>query len=311
MKTFTLLCLSSLLPFTTFAVTRTSVANGMWSNPSTWSPAGVPGPADDIVINTSVQYNQNISFGQALFHITAAGSLIDLGTDTIAFGGDFFLVEGYVSASLISVGAVDSVVNYGFMDVSEFAQSGTMFNRAGAGICASMQVLTSDDFTNDGSVSTGMWVNGATVNGNGGQFCISGNFINTAQISGTIDICDASPGGFGDVNTGTIAGSVTYCQAGPCQLCILSSIDEIHPAAEISIVPHPVNETSVVSFTATGNNESDHTFVITDVTGRTVRSITFSGNQFALDRAGMEPGMYFYQLLSENEVLASGKLQVE
>lgn len=312
MRNFTLI-LFFLAPFSLFGVTKTSIANGMWSNPSIWSPTGVPTPGDDIVVNTAVTYNQNISFGMSLFHVTAGGSLVDMGTDTISFGGDFFKIEGYVSASMIDVGPVDSVVNYGTIDVADLIHGDELFvNHASGSICVSQLLTTNWTFVNNGSVSAGTWVNGRTVSGTGGKFCVSGNFVNTSQISGTIDICDASPGGFGDINQGTIAGTVTYCQVGPCSQCMLSGVVDHYDPSTVTIAPHPVQTISVFEFGITQIGEGDvNTFIVTDVAGRVVRTISFTGARLQFDRSGMESGIYFYQLVREEQIVVSGKMMLE
>lgn len=309
MRNFTLLLLF-LVPFSLSAVTKTSIANGSWSNPTIWSPAGVPGPGDDITVNTAVTFNQNISFGMQLFHITLSGSLIDMGSDSIMFGGDVFLIEGYLSTSVLSVGAVDSVVNRSQIEVNELIQSGVMYNYNW--ICTAVQVMTSDNFINNGSVKTDMWVNSGVVTGNGGQFCIAGNFINTDQISGNIDICDASPGGFGDVNTGTISGSVTNCAAGPCPTCLLPGYPEYYQPSGVAIVPNPVVNVSTLVFEhpqmdlGTQNN-----LVITDVAGREIKRAVFTGRQATFDRTGLQSGMYFFSVISNGETIVASKILVE
>lgn len=311
MKNFTLL-IFAILPFSLFAVTKTSVANGPWSSASTWSPSGAPGAGDDIVVNTGVTYNSNINFGMALFHITAAGSLVDTGTDTLTIGGDYFLNEGYMTTAVFVVGTVDSAVNRGSIAVTEIAQSGTFINHASGSICVSTRSMTSDDIMTAGSWSTGDLINGAVVVGNGGRFCVSGNFINSGSISGTLDICDASPGGLGDYNAGTIAGSVTNCQVGPCQTCTPNGIPEMYEVVSVNITPHPVSEVSTFEFVVPQlNAASVNELMITDITGRVVRVIPFVGTSVQLDRSGMDAGMYFYQLIHEESVVFAGKVTVQ
>jgi hypothetical protein len=43
-----------LLPFCAQGTVYTSVANGNWNTPTTWSPNGVPGSSDDVIINNTV-----------------------------------------------------------------------------------------------------------------------------------------------------------------------------------------------------------------------------------------------------------------
>ncbi len=293
------------------AITRTSIINGAWSSPTTWSPAGIPSPADDsIIVNTSVTFNQTIGLGSTEFWITAAGSLMDMANDTIAFGGDFMIVDGYLSVSMFVPGANNSVSNNGQIDVIEMAQSGTFNNQTGGSLCVTTMLATSDVFINDGDVSCGTWVNGAVVSGNGGQFCIAGNFINSDQIGGSIDICDASPGGFGDVNMGTIAISVTTCQAGPCAVCVTSSIEEANYSSLVKISPNPILDQGVLEVIS-GNTTGSYSFTVLDVSGRMVKSIIFSGSQLYFDRAGMETGIYIFQLVSQEGLSTNGKFIVQ
>ena len=156
-----------------------------------------------------------------------------------------------------------------------------------------------------------MWINSGVVTGTGGQFCVSGNFINSDAISGNIDICDASPGGMGDVNVGTIATMVTYCQAGPCLSCIMPGIQEHQMLSELTIKPHPVNTISLLEFSGTINQESSmKLFIVYDVSGRIVRTNSFYGNQLYFDRIGIESGIYLYQVVVENVMIGAGKLRI-
>lgn len=310
MRNFTLLILF-LAPFSLSAVTKTSIAAGSWSNPAIWSPAGVPTAGDDIIVNTGVTFfGMNINSGSALFHVTSNGSLNGLNTDTLTFGGDYFLNESYIGCGMFAVGATDSVVNSGFMEFQEVAQSGTYLNYGN--MCVAVLLATSDDFTNNGDVACDSWVNSGVVTGTGGQFCIVNNFINSDQISGTIDICDASPGGFGDQNLGTISPSVTNCAAGPCGSCIQPGFGENSAQINVTVAPHPVQSTSLFTFDLPQINDgSMNTFVVTDVAGRVVKSISFTGSRLEFDRSGMESGVYFYQLVKDHSIVLTGKMIVQ
>lgn len=311
MRNFTLLIVF-LTPFSLFGLTRTSVVAGAWNNPSTWSPSGVPTPADDsIIVATGVTFfGQNIVFGNSVFRITSTGSLNAFNTDTITFGGDYFLNESYVGCGVFVVGATDSAVNRGQMEFQEVLQSGTFINYGN--VCIAMELATSDDVINNGDVSCDTWINGAVVSGNGGQFCIANNFINTDQISGNIDICDNTPGGFGDQNMGTISGSVTTCAAGPCGSCVQPGFAEYYQPSSVSVNPHPVNTISTFEFELPQMNDgSESDFIVTDVSGRVVKQITFSGNKFSFDRAGMESGVYLYSVVSTDKTLLTGKMIVQ
>jgi len=311
MRSFTFLLLFT-VSFSLSAVTRTSIVNGMWSNSSTWSPAGVPAFTDDVIVNTAVSYNQDIALNGALFHITASGSLQDMALDTISFGGNLFLNEGYMSAAGFAIGAADSAVNYGTITVDEFSQSGLMINHSSGIICAGTQMFTSDSFVNDGSISAGLWGNSGITTGTNGKFCVAGYFINSDQISGTIDICDATPNQPGDANVGTIAGTVTFCQVGPCAQCTLTSIPEVDYNAVVTVYPHPVTSVSVIEIMLPlSAPQSEMKMQVMDISGRIIRTISFSGTQVMFDRAGLESGVYFYQFSSGGEIAGTGKLLIQ
>lgn len=302
-----------ILPFASKALTRISVQNGNWNSPNTWSPVGVPQLSDDtIIVATDVYFSgQNIYFGNSLFRVAISGQLHGGSSDTVSFGGDVLEINGYTGGiGVLIVAANDSVVNNAQIEVNELIQSGTMINEGW--VCVATQITTSDDFVNNGSVNCGSWINSGNVTGVQGQFCIAQNFINTDQISGSIDICDASPGGFGDINTGTISGSVTTCAVGPCMVCVVPGFSENVLEIGVLIMPHPVSSASLIVLeTDLLQPNAASIFRITDVQGRIIREIYFTGNQLSFERTGMDAGLYFYSVMLPDGTGAAGKLLVE
>ena len=309
MRKFLLFAYLFLAPLASNALTRISVQNGNWNSPNTWSPVGVPQPSDDsIVVATVVDFNgYNVNVGVPYFEVAVTGTLYGGVNDTLTFGGDVFLMNGGTFASVAIVGASDSaVVNFELIAGNLF-QSGTMINNRW--ICISQQLTTSDDFINNESVACNDWINSGNVTGTQGQFCIAQNFINTDQISGSLDICDASPGGFGDINMGTIAGSVTNCAVGPCSSCPIPGFQEYVSTAVIRIAPHPVSSVALIQIEAeNAGSNSQNTFTLTDVQGRVVAVVPFYGSSFIFDRRTIENGLYLYTLIQEGQVLTTGKL---
>lgn len=293
-------------------VTRISIANGSWNNPATWSPAGVPTLADDsIIINTDVTFSQNIYDGQAMFRVNAGASLTDTGNDTAVFGGDRLVVNGYFSVATLVVGMNDSATISGVCQVgSDVSQGGTFIMQPGGQLCVGQQLSTSDDFINNGSVATTNWFNGATVTGNGGKFCIANYFINSDAISGTIDICDATPNTPFDVNAGTISGSVTYCTVGPCSLCpVPNGITDFNYGESLKIFPNPFSDQTQIQFNpAIINANADLVFVLYDVNGKAVKKERIYTSTIFIDRENLADGIYFYQLFSNERSVASGKI---
>lgn len=286
------------------AQTRTSVANGDWFNPATWSPAGVPAFTDQfIIVNTQVTFSQNIVLGGStdLVKINPGAALINTnGPDTVVIGCGVFRIEGYLSTGWLDGAADDSVLNIGTINVTQDLEQGGLFVNGSTGaICVAMQLVTGEDFVNNGSVGTTDWINGASVTGNGGRFCISGNFINTDNISGNIDICDSSPGGFGDVNMGTISGSVTSCAAGPCSNCPQPTgiEDLILTTFDVKLTPNPFNDRMAVAIDQVlpGEKFSAELF---DLNGRLLRTEILQGTVQVLSRGELESGVYFLKLTS-------------
>lgn len=296
---------------------RISIANGSWNNPATWSPAGVPSPADDsIVINTAVTYNQNIVDGQAMFRVNAGASLIDLGNDTATFGGDRLVIDGYFSCDVLAVGMNDSANVHGIVYVAtDFGQSGTFIVNPGGQVCVGQQFATSDNVINNGgSISVNNWLNGAAVTGNTGKFCVANYFINTDNISGTVDICDATPNTPFDVNSGTIAGTVTYCALGPCGSCPMpNGISDLslHGIA-LEIFPNPFSNSFQLNINpALLNPGLDLEFAMYDMTGREVRKEKIHTASIIIDRGDLPAGIYFYRLMLNGNEAESGKIIAE
>lgn len=297
-------------------VTRISIANGNWNNPAIWSPAGVPTVADDsIIINTNVTFSQNIVDGQAMFRVNAGASLTDMGNDTAVFGGDRLVVNGYFSVGVLAVGMTDSATISGVLNVAtDVQESGTFIIQPGGQLCVGQQLATSDDFINNGSVRTNNWVNGATVTGNGGRFCIANYFINSDAISGNIDICDATPSTVYDVNVGTIAGSVTYCAVGPCGFCPVPTgiADAFRDGTPMKVFPNPFsNSTQIEINPALLNTDLDLIFVLYDVNGKEVKRELVYTSLLLIDRENISNGIYFYRLSLGGNPIASGKMIAE
>ena len=307
-----------LIPFGNIShsqITRISIANGNWNNPAIWSPNGVPTLADDsIIVNTTVTFNQNIADGQAMFRVTAIGSLIDLGNDTIALGGDDAIISGYMSTGVLAVGMTNSMNNYGTISISnELDQSGIFVNENTGKICVAQYLITSDNFTNNGSISTNNWTNSGVADGNG-KYCIANFFINAMDVIGTLDICDATPNTPFDINAGTIAATITYCTAGPCGLCPTPSgiANEFQNGIPLKVFPNPFSKMTQLEINpAFLNSNLDLIFVMYDVTGKEVTRETITNSRLLIERGNLSDGIYFYRLTLGGNAIASGKLIAE
>ncbi|CAN5310039.1 hypothetical protein BH09BAC5_BH09BAC5_05600 [soil metagenome] len=296
--------------------TRISIANGSWSNPAIWSPAGVPTLSDDsIIINTNVTYNQNITDGQYMFRINSGASLIDLGNDTATFGCDRLVVDGYFSCFEFVVGTNDSATISGIAyAANELVQSGLFIVQSGGQVCVGQMLATSDNFINNGSVSAYNFTNGATVTGNQGKFCIANWFINTDNISGTLDICDATPNTPFDVNAGTISGNITYCANGPCGICPApNGINENFAAGSaVEIFPNPFTTSTTIKINPVLLHSGlEVKFELFDVTGKEIKNEVLTSAEYTLNRENLSEGLYFYRLILGENSISNGKIIIQ
>lgn len=299
------------------AVTKTSIANGNWSNATIWSPSGVPALTDNVIINTDVILDQPaelLGFSN-FFTINAGASLISFDADTFVLGVENALIDGELSIGVFYFGTrnvpTDSLVNNGIIKVEADMISGaTLVNNSSGQICIGRLLSHYDFMTNNGSISVPVLANAAIVSGTG-RFCIAFTFMNLAYIGGTVDICDAIPNDSSDFNMGTIAPSVTYCQAAPCALCLppnsVSEVIDVNTFITVSPNPFATAITIQINPTAieTGNS---CTLELLNATGQQVRSILVTATQVEIERGDLPAGIYFCRVLVNG--VASGALKV-
>ena len=228
----------------------------------TISGSNVDFGANWLIVNAGASIVSDAIFG---FH----GNLKSYGTidaQTFAIGdGDSTLMYGLFLGEKIALGN-PSNINYGSIETDSliagepfenfgsttnimFVSATDLWNHAGGtitsetgtistlalndvgGIMDLGELVTNESVTNNGFTSCTNWTHGSGTANGSGKYCIMMCFINNATISGTLDICDQSPGGFCDINMGTIAGTVTYCTVGVCNagLEVLETVVSIYP----------------------------------------------------------------------------------
>lgn len=201
--------------------------------------------------------------------------------------------------------------NYGFMDIGSLTMSDEpVTNHTGAAIVANIitmdtqldnqinatietdSLTSTQDFINNGSISMNTWVHTlGDASGVTGNFCIAECFVNFASISGTVDVCDATPGNIMcDWDFGTIAGTVTMCSSSPCGSNV--GIEEIK--SDLLLSPNPAN-----SFIMIQTNETISTYNIHDMEGRIVFSGTANSNNFNIDISELNGGVYIIVIKTE------------
>ncbi len=216
----------------------------------------------------------------------------------------------------------DYFENYGLINTDDLTSGGPAFeNRSGAeitvsGMClfaeyvnnesnASIQagdLVTEGIVVNDGEIATTNWTHGSgTASGTSGKFCIAACFINADEISGTVDVCDATPAGFCDFNFGTIASSVTLCDASPCGApAALESI-----SADLSIYPNPTSNHFSVHNAPVGSS-----LQLYNLQGESIYSLdVLSTDAILIDVSEFEKGIYLLRL-KNGEVVSNFRIVV-
>ena len=76
----------------------------------------------------------------------------------------------------------------------------------------------------------------------------------------------------------------------------------------INIYPNPFTSTTTVEFS---EEQKNTTIIIIDVVGKKIKSETFSGKQYILEKGTMQSGIYFVQITDENKNVVNRKIVVE
>ena len=324
MKTILTLCFSCFL-FTTFAATKTTVADGDWFNPANWSPSGVPFMEDTVLINHNITTNGvYVDFGANWLIVNSNASLesstifglhgnlrsygvIDIQTFAIGDGDSTLMYGTMLGEKLVpgnpvnvnygiiesdSLIAGDTFDNFGLIDNSFFVSATELTNHSQA----TMEVgdlLLNQLTTNNGSISCNNFTLGSGISDGVGNYCIALCFINSGTITGTLDICDATPGMPCDVQLGTIAGTVTFCSSSPCASNVMVEELEI----KLNLFPNPVDD-----FLNIEVNESTigTEYQILSAMGQLIYSGEFQSKQNVHHLTQITPGVYFVKTPANN-----------
>ena len=183
MKRFsTLFILLLLIIGNSNASVKTSVVDGNWSNPSTWSPSGVPFSEDTLIINTHVIADVFIDVGINWLIINAGDSLT--GDSLFGLHGNL-KVDGIINIRDLAVGDGTTTINNGIIKGDNYATGNNTY--ANNGCIYSDTLATSEtNFTNDGIISSV-------------EMATSGGFNNNSKIVLTQSLL---PSGTFNNNTG-------------------------------------------------------------------------------------------------------------
>jgi hypothetical protein len=135
------------------------------------------------------------------------------------------------------------------------------------------------------------------------QFSITLPYMSTL----TPDTCLILAGIFADVpHPGTVFTLDDLAFAG-----VASGISETAaPVSMVSVFPDPFSTSATLRFSNENLHEAQ--LEIFDVAGNKVRVLSdLNGEDVIFNREGLNDGIYFYRLLNEGEVVASGKFSVQ
>ena len=85
-------------------------------------------------------------------------------------------------------------------------------------------------------------------------------------------------------------------------------INEITSAVNINCYPNPFNTETTLYFSKEQRNA---TIKIIDVVGKTIETRIFSGDQLVIEKGEMKEGVYFIQVIDENNSVVNKKIVVQ
>jgi uncharacterized delta-60 repeat protein len=164
--------------------------------------------------------------------------------------------------------------------------------------------------------------------------CFFNFSVNNMVVSFTKQnsVCNSFIWDFGNGNTSTINPNptVTFASSGVYNVCLKCN-DLQSPCLNCLIVKVPSNGNGGTGITEIDNNLitiSTNTFTdqiildfntelinaklkIIDIQGKEIKEIVFSGQQFVIDKAEINIGMYYVQIISENKKVMNKKIIIQ
>lgn len=208
-------------------------------------------------------------------------------SDTLVAGSPF---ENYGQIDVISLTSATDFTNYSGAAVNTTGQTTfatITLNEAGATMNLG-SLVTSDLITNNGDISCMNWTHGSGTADGSGNYCISMCFINSATITGTLDVCDANTD-FCDFQLGTISPSVTMCTAGPC--ADNTGIEE--QVISIDVYPNPTNGVIELSVPT---DLIDKMVSVVDLLGEVHKRQSIESTELHMDLNELPSGVYLLRI---------------
>lgn len=304
---------------------RTSIADGLGTNPFVWDCICLPLPNDSIIINHDIVLNIDFGFTDGAVVINPTGSLVgDSPNRNFAFSG----AANFVNNGVFNVARVaffgGSAINGGTFTADSFftaittipgwVSNGAMninysyWNTGRFNIGAAGQLIVGDNFYNGDSLITGVnavlvndgairinqdFANSDTIRGLG-QICIYGSSLNLGVMTGSMDVCDVSGGVAVDLNLGTIGGSVTTCTAS-CNI----GMNE-YQIISVQVFPNPSSDLIQIK------SEEKTDIVVFDLLGKMVYQSSASNELHTISLLEWPVGVYTYRVVT-SEGIYTGK----
>ncbi len=306
--------------------TRTSVADGLGTNPLVWDCICLPLPNDSIIINHDIILNVDFGFTDGAVVINPGGSLIgDNVNRNFAFSGNANFINngvfdvarvGFFGGKAYNGGTFGADSFYtaittapGWVSNGDMTIDYSYWNTGTFVLGPSAELIVGDNFYNGDSLISG--VNAVLVNNGGirvngdfansdtmrgaGQVCIYGNSANLGVITGTLDMCDNTGGNAVDYNLGTISGTVTVCTS-TCNI----GINEVQ-TIPLDVYPNPTSD--ILQF----KSEIEMNITVFDMLGKLVYQSTNENTLHSISTAEWTNGVYNYYVY-KNELNGRGKI---
>ena len=113
---------------------------------------------------------------------------------------------------------------------------------------------------------------------------------------------------FFDFNDPIITNIANHTIGEPFGRIISSTKNLLYASREIVVQPNPFSESTQISIS--GDAIKQGTLRLFNSLGQVARQQSFSGNQILLQRKNLQHGFYIYSIVAENQLIATGKIQL-
>jgi len=89
---------------------------------------------------------------------------------------------------------------------------------------------------------------------------------------------------------------------------VTTSVTDVQNENTITIAPNPFSSQTTLSFT---NEQTKTHIIITDILGKEVKSIDFSGKQYTIEKGDLKPGIYFVRTVDLQKHIYNRKIIIQ